>query len=75
MAGRLTNVGYITLVDAASLVYEMTGVRRCSKSVYNWVKNGCHDQHGNIVKLRAVKRIRTLYTRREWLNEFFEKVG
>jgi hypothetical protein len=75
MAGRLTNSGYIKLSDVPALVYELTGVRRCHKSVYNWVKNGRADTHGTKVILRTVKRFSMLYTRREWLDEFIEKVG
>lgn len=74
-AGRLSNVGYIPLRDCPAIVRELTGVDRCAKSVFNWASIGRIDQHGNIVKLRWVKRLGLRYTRREWLNEFIEAVG
>ena len=73
--GRLTNSGYIALRDCPAIVYELTGVNRCAKSVFNWAAKGRADQHGDTVKLRWVKRLGLRYTRREWLNEFIEAVG
>lgn len=74
-AGRLTNAGYIKLADVPALVKELTGVDRCYKSVYNWAMNGRADTHGTRILLRTVKRFSHRYTRREWLDEFIEKVG
>lgn len=74
-AGRLSNSGYVKLKDVPDLVFQMTGVHRCHKSVYGWVLYGRADTHGDKIKLRAVKRLGAWYTRKEWLSEFIEKVG
>lgn len=74
-AGRLSNKGYIPLCDVPAMVYEMTGVRRNARTVYNWTRIGRNDKHGCNIKLRASKRLSVQYTRREWLDEFIEAVG
>lgn len=72
---RIKNSDYLRMSEAAKMVYELTGVRRCMSAVHKWASKGVQGQHGSIIKLRIVRKLNRSYTTRVWLKEFIEGMG
>jgi hypothetical protein len=73
--GRPKNKDYIKLDIACEVVEELTGMKRCRASLFNWAQKGRRSKHGLIVKLRAVRRGHNTYTTKEWLVDFIRSIG
>lgn len=72
--GRPKDKDLIRLKDCLSIVKELTGVGRSEEAVYYWATKGLINRHSVKVFLRTTKRIKTLYTTRDWLKSFLEGV-
>ncbi len=65
----------VTLDKVTAILLELTGVVRTRVTVYNWVRKGRINAHGQIVKLSAYKRLGQLYTTREAVIRFLRELG
>jgi hypothetical protein len=72
--GRPKDKDLIRLKDCSPIVKELTGVERSQEAIYYWATKGLINRHSVKVFLRTTKRIKTLYTTREWLKTFLENV-
>lgn len=73
--GRCKENEYISMVKAAPLVHEISGVSRSHWSLEKWSRGGRIASNGEIVKLKVSRRLGRLYTTRKWLEEFIRKIG
>jgi hypothetical protein len=75
MPGKPRNEDLIPVEKVPALVLELTGVTRGKPLIYSWIRKGRISQHGQIVKLKATKRLGTWFTTKEWLMNFINEVG
>lgn len=75
MPGKPKNSDLIRVEDVPALVTELTGVVRGKPVVYHWIKRGRISRTGQLIKLKATKRMGNLFTTRKWLQEFIDEVG
>lgn len=64
----------IRIADVPQVVLEMTGVNRKVDTVRKWATKGVAGYDGTLVKLQTCRRIRAIFTTREWLREFFGRL-
>ena len=69
------NKDLIKLTDVPALLIELVGVTRTRATMYNWARWGAKAYDGRTIKLRTERRINTLYTTREWVEEFLRRLG
>ena len=61
--------------DVPKLLLELSGVRRCRATVYNWATKGRRDYANELIKLKKISRLGTFFTTREWVEEFVRRIG
>lgn len=75
MPGKPRNEDLIKLDNVPKLLLELTGVTRVRSTVYNWVQKGRANYTGQIIKLKATRRLGLLYTTRQWVLDFVQEIG
>jgi len=60
----------IKLADVPALLLELAGVTRTKATVYLWANKGRPSYAGKRIKLQTTRKIGTLYTTREWVENF-----
>ena len=68
-------VDYIKLNDVPKLILELTGVTRVRATIYNWVWKGRLNYAGDMIKLKASRRLGIHYTTKAWVLKFIEEIG
>lgn len=69
------NEDLIRLDDVQAMILNLTGIRKCRATIYNWVIKGRKGYTGENVKLKSSKRLGILFTTEAWVKEFIEGIG
>ena len=69
------NMDLIKLGKVPAILKELTGVTRTRATIYNWTKKGRIDTCGQMIKLRAYKRLGQIYTTNAAIMEFLKGIG
>jgi len=64
----------IRMSDVPMLVLEMTGLHRGEDTVRKWARDGVIGYNGERLKLKYVRRLKTHFTTKKWVEEFLRKV-
>lgn len=72
---KQTKEGLIKVRDVPVVLLELTGISRTRMTIYQWVKNGRRGYDNHLIHLKTIKRVGHLYTKREWVIDFLEKLG
>ena len=73
--GKPKNADLIKPEAVCQLLLELSGVTRCRATVYSWIKKGRINCTGQMIKLKATKRLGMYYTTREWVKDFIREIG
>ena len=72
---RPKNEDLMLLSRIPALLKSLIGVTRKTETIHSWVVKGRADTHGQIVKLKACKRLGRWYTTEECLIVFLKAIG
>jgi hypothetical protein len=73
-SGRPKNKDLLRLRDCRPIVEELTGVKRSEEAIYYWAVKGLINRHGTKVFLRTTRRIKVIYTTKQWLDDFLRSI-
>lgn len=65
----------IRLIDVPALLTKLTGVTRSRATIYNWATKGRRGYANEDIKLKIVRRLGTMFTTKEWVEEFIREIG
>lgn len=69
------NEDLIRLCDVPKLLTELAGVTRTRATVYLWSSKGIPGYDGTKVRLKTTRRLRRLYTTKEWVENFLRELN
>ena len=70
---KRTDLIKLDLVPA--ILRDLTGVTRSRVTIYNWIRNGRINAHGENVKLYSYRRLGQIYTTKVAVIKFLEELG
>jgi hypothetical protein len=71
----MAKIRYIRLQDVPRVLLELTGQTRCRATIYNWVCKGKRGYDNVVIKLKIKKTLGMMFTTREWVVDFIQKLG
>ena len=65
----------IKLEKVPAILINLTGVTRTHATIYNWIRKGRINAHGQMTKLAGYKRLGQIYTTEEAVIKFLRELG
>lgn len=65
----------IKLGKVTAILVNLTGVTRTHATIYNWMRKGRINVHGQRIKLAGYKRLGQIYTTEEAVIRFLKELG
>lgn len=73
-SGKPTNDSLIRMGDVPRIVLEMTGVLRKVDTVRKWTTVGVKGYDGCRLRLQTCNRLKSVFTTKQWIEEFLSKI-